>query len=58
MTLRMDSPWPVQEAAPLMLSAYPPEPDLQEKQEKGQCLFKIISHRGVPKLYCDRTEQK
>lgn len=27
-TLRIDSPWPVQDTAPLLLSAYPPQPGL------------------------------
>lgn len=30
-TLRIDSPWPVQDTAPLVLSAYPPQPGLHEK---------------------------
>lgn len=29
-TLRIDSPWPVQDTAPLKLSAYPPQPYLHE----------------------------
>lgn len=30
-TLRIDSPWPVQDTAPMVLSAYPPQPGLHEK---------------------------
>lgn len=31
-TLRIDSPWPVHDTAPLELSAYPPQPSLQKKK--------------------------
>lgn len=30
-TLRIDSPWPVQDTAPLLLSAYPPQPGLHRR---------------------------
>lgn len=31
-TLRIDSPWPVHDTAPLELSAYPPQPSSQKKE--------------------------
>lgn len=35
-TLRTDSPWPVQDTAPLRLSAYPPQPGLHERHNEDR----------------------